>query len=143
MSKRDFHFNAEKNAPIKSGQINKTKPKNPAPPINAKRNPSVNAQEYSVYDDIANRRKGKTPQTVDLSYGEYINVDKHDKPDRKNKSQKQKITPDNEIFSDSEYMNNECNFSNGGADFKEWIILIVFLFVLCLGVLAVYLYFNF
>ena len=143
MSKRDFHFNAENNAPIKSNQINKTKPKNPAPPINAKRNPSVNTQEYSVYDDIAERRKSKSPQTVDLSCCEYINPDKHDKVHRKNKLDKQKNNIDKEIHRDNEYIDNDSNINNGGADFKEWIILIIFLFVLCLGVLAVYIHFIF
>lgn len=49
--RRDFHFKYENSMPEKKSRRNVRKPSHPAPPINAKRNPSAKAEEYSEYDE--------------------------------------------------------------------------------------------
>ncbi len=58
--KRDFHFIHENSIPV----FKKKKPKNPAPPMNAKRNPSTAIQDYSEYDEAQPERKADREEPV-------------------------------------------------------------------------------
>lgn len=58
--KRDFHFQHENSIPV----FKKKKPKNPAPPMNAKRNPSTAIQDHSEYDEVQPERKPDREEPV-------------------------------------------------------------------------------
>ncbi|MCH5304334.1 MAG: hypothetical protein J1E41_05680 [Ruminococcus sp.] len=135
--KKSFGFDDKNNSDLKAKRVNKTKPKSPAPPINAKRNPSVKVQDYSVYDEIAEHRRGRSTKKVDLSYGEEKGQTKA------NENVKDYEIFDNEIYSDSGYINSILNSEKKPkGNLGKWIVFIIILCVLCLGVSGIYLYVN-
>lgn len=72
MAERDFHFKYENSIPVKK----KKKPKNPAPPINAKRNPSAEPEEYSEFDEAQ-------PEVKENEAGEvYIDLEENAKEEK-------------------------------------------------------------
>lgn len=72
MAERDFHFKYENSIPVKK----KKKPKNPAPPINAKQNPSAEPEEYSEFDEAQ-------PEVKESEAGEvYIDLEENAKEEK-------------------------------------------------------------